>query len=104
MDLGLQLGRPAGQCSPRDRHPPEPLLAVAPGSEQSGLHLRERIGRSQAATSQLVDALEKRGLVERREDPADGRRSLVHPTRQAMTPGARGLPSPRAVRVLPTSR
>lgn len=45
--------------------------------------LRKRLGRSQAATSQLVDSLEEKGLVERRTDSSDGRRSVVHPTRAA---------------------
>ncbi len=45
--------------------------------------LRKRLGRSQAATSQLIDSLEGKRLVERQSDPSDGRRSVVHPTRAA---------------------
>jgi DNA-binding MarR family transcriptional regulator len=39
--------------------------------------LQARLSRAQASTSQLVTQLERRGLVERRADPADGRRTLV---------------------------
>ena len=35
------------------------------------------IGRSQAATSHLVEQLERRGLLRRREDPEDRRRRMV---------------------------
>jgi len=39
--------------------------------------LRLRLQRSQATTSHLVSQLELRGLVERSEDPGDGRRTQV---------------------------
>ncbi|MCC7043470.1 MAG: winged helix-turn-helix transcriptional regulator [Acidobacteria bacterium] len=39
--------------------------------------LQARLSRAQASTSQLVTQLERRGLAERRADPADGRRTLV---------------------------
>ncbi len=39
--------------------------------------LQARLSRAQATTSQLVSQLERRGLVERRADAADGRRTLV---------------------------
>jgi DNA-binding MarR family transcriptional regulator len=39
--------------------------------------LQARLSRAQATTSQFVSQLERRGLVERRADPADGRRTLV---------------------------
>lgn len=39
--------------------------------------LQARLARAQATTSQLVSQLERRGLVERRSDPGDGRRTLV---------------------------
>ena len=45
---------------------------------QSALAARLRLGR--AATGQLVDALEQRGLVERTADPDDRRVWLVHIT------------------------
>lgn len=39
--------------------------------------LQARLSRAQATTSQLVSQLERRGLVERRDDPDDRRRTLV---------------------------
>ncbi|MGA5304232.1 MarR family winged helix-turn-helix transcriptional regulator [Nucisporomicrobium flavum] len=39
-------------------------------------------GMSTAATAQVVNRLEKAGLAERRPDPGDGRRTLVHPVEQ----------------------
>lgn len=39
--------------------------------------LQARLARAQATTSQLVTQLERRGLVERRADASDGRRTLV---------------------------
>lgn len=39
--------------------------------------LQARLARAQATTSQLVSQLERRGLVERHADAADGRRTLV---------------------------
>jgi DNA-binding MarR family transcriptional regulator len=43
--------------------------------------LQAEIGRSQATTSHLVNQLEKQGLVERGDDPADARRTLVRLSR-----------------------
>jgi DNA-binding MarR family transcriptional regulator len=45
-----------------------------------GLHLKElsrRVGLAHSTVSGIVDRLEKRGLVERRPDPADGRASTI---------------------------
>jgi DNA-binding MarR family transcriptional regulator len=39
--------------------------------------LQARLSRAQASTSQIVTQLERRGLAERRADPADGRRTVV---------------------------
>lgn len=39
--------------------------------------LTKRLGRSQATTSHLIAQLEKKGLLERRDDPADARRTTV---------------------------
>jgi DNA-binding MarR family transcriptional regulator len=46
--------------------------------------LAERAGMGRAAMGQLVDDLERRGYVERRPDPADGRAKLVIPTRTGL--------------------
>jgi DNA-binding MarR family transcriptional regulator len=40
------------------------------------------VGRSQAATSHLVEQLEQRGLVRRKPDPADRRRRVVELTKK----------------------
>ena len=56
--------------------------------------LQDQIGRSQAATSHLVEQLERRGFVHRRTDAADGRRRLVELT----TPGRRMLGEIEATR------
>jgi DNA-binding MarR family transcriptional regulator len=44
--------------------------------------LQARLSRAQATTSQLVSQLERRGLVDRRADRADARRTLVVLSRQ----------------------
>jgi len=48
--------------------------------------LAEQIGRSPSATSRLVSALERRGLVERREEVADRRQRQL-----GVTPAGRSL-------------
>jgi DNA-binding MarR family transcriptional regulator len=48
--------------------------------------LAEQIGRSPSATSRLVSALERRGLVERREEVADRRQRQLD-----VTPAGRSL-------------
>lgn len=40
--------------------------------------IQAALGRSQATTSHLVSQLERRGLVERKDDPGDLRRTRVH--------------------------
>ncbi len=44
--------------------------------------LQSKLRRSQATTSQLVTQLELRGLVERTDDPADARRTLVRVSKE----------------------
>lgn len=44
--------------------------------------IAERLLTTPPSISSLVDTLERRGLVERRRDPDDGRRQLVHLTRE----------------------
>jgi DNA-binding MarR family transcriptional regulator len=49
--------------------------------------LADRSQLSLAACSELVDDLQRRGYLERRPDPTDGRAKLIHPTgrgRQAL--------------------
>jgi DNA-binding MarR family transcriptional regulator len=53
------------------------LQQIASSGPLTVAALQARLSRAQATTSQLVSQLERRGLVERRADPADGRRTLV---------------------------
>ena len=53
------------------------LQHVASAGPLTVAALQACLARAQASTSQLVSQLERRGLVERRSDPADGRRTLV---------------------------
>lgn len=46
--------------------------------------LSRRIDRDKSTVTALVKKLQNHGLVERAADPADGRVSIVHPTRQAL--------------------
>lgn len=53
------------------------LQHVAAAGSLTIAELQARLARAQATTSQFVSQLERRGLVERRSDPGDGRRTLV---------------------------
>jgi len=53
------------------------LQHIASAAPLTVASLQARLSRAQASTSQLVTQLERRGLVERRTDPDDGRRTLV---------------------------
>lgn len=70
--------------------------------------LAEQIGRSPSATSRLVSALERRGLVERREEVADRRQRQLDVTPAgrsllAQIDGARAEQFLAVVRPLPAS-
>lgn len=70
--------------------------------------LAEQIGRSPSATSRLVSALERRGLVERREEVADRRQRQLDVTPAgrsllAQVDGARAEQFLSVVRPLPAS-
>jgi DNA-binding MarR family transcriptional regulator len=54
-----------------------PLIALALGGPASVSELAGRIGLTPATTSLLVGELSRAGLVERREDEADRRRTIV---------------------------
>ena len=58
------------------------LFRLAQGP-QTISQLQAATGRSQAATSHLVAALERKKLARRADDEADGRRTLVHLTERA---------------------
>jgi DNA-binding MarR family transcriptional regulator len=53
------------------------LQHVAVAGPLSIAQLQKRLARAQASTSQLVTQLERRGLVVRRADPVDRRRTIV---------------------------
>jgi DNA-binding MarR family transcriptional regulator len=54
-----------------------PLIALVTGGPASVSELAERIGLTPATTSLLVGELSRAGFVERREDEADRRRTIV---------------------------
>ncbi len=54
-----------------------PLVALAIGGPASVSELAERIGLTPATTSLLVGELSRAGFVQRREDEADRRRTIV---------------------------
>ena len=59
-----------------ERHIP-PLIALVIGGPASVGELAERIGLTPATTSLLIGELSRAGLVQRREDDADRRRTIV---------------------------
>ena len=60
------------------------VLLAARDAPVPGRDLAELLGVTKQAASQLVDAMERGGYVERRDDPADARAKLV-----ALTPRGR---------------
>ncbi len=68
----------------------EPHLQIFGNLGIDGIRLTELATRAQlslAATSELVDDLQRLGYLERRPDPSDGRAKLIYPTprgRQAL--------------------
>ena len=68
----------------------EPHLQIFGNLGIDGVRLTELAARAQlslAATSELVDDLQRLGYLERRPDPSDGRAKLIYPTprgRQAL--------------------
>lgn len=73
-------------------------LSSAPDNALRMSDLAERVLMSPSGTTRLVDRLTKRGLVDRRRDPDDGRASMAHLTpagtqglRRAATTHLRGI-------------
>jgi len=62
------------------------LIALAADEPVTVGRLAQRLALNPATTSQLVNELDRGGLVERREDPSDRRRTLVglHPDSRAL--------------------
>ncbi|MFI7462273.1 MarR family winged helix-turn-helix transcriptional regulator [Nonomuraea sp. NPDC049646] len=77
-----------------------PQLTVEPSLSVS--ELADRMGMSLPTASELVGDLSRAGLVERREDPADRRRTLVSlaPDHRAMVEGFVALRAAPLLRVL----
>lgn len=87
MALGRQLERLWTQAfKPFDLTPSQGFMLRAilnrPGMLQSELADTLRIAR--ATTTRALDGLEKRGLVERRSTPKDGRECEIYPTEEAV--------------------
>lgn len=64
---------------------PEQWAILGRLAQQDGLSqqaLADRFHRSKVAAFQLINKLEKQGLVERRDDPGDGRSKLVYLTEE----------------------
>lgn len=57
------------------------MAGLGPGARPS--ELARRLGVTKAAIGQLVNVLEKQGLVARSADPSDGRAQIVRPTVRA---------------------
>lgn len=60
------------------------LMRLAERGPQTISELQKATGRSQAATSHLVATLERKKLARRADDAADGRRTRVHVTAEAL--------------------
>ena len=70
--LGLDLSMPQSIA----------LAQIAQAGPLTVSTLQQRMKRSQATTSHLATQLELRGLVTRRDDPADARRTLLQLSRE----------------------
>jgi DNA-binding MarR family transcriptional regulator len=57
------------------------MADLGPGARPT--ELARRLGVTKAAIGQLVNVLERQGLVERSDDPSDGRAQIVRPTARA---------------------
>jgi DNA-binding MarR family transcriptional regulator len=60
------------------------VFQVLHGSGKTSSELAEQLGVTKQAAGQIIDDLEGRGYVERRQHPAGGRRKLVVLTPQAL--------------------
>lgn len=59
------------------------LMHVHHGRAESASDLTRELGIDSTAVTRMLDRLEEKGLVERRPDPNDGRRSVLKLTRSA---------------------
>ncbi|MDX6355130.1 MAG: hypothetical protein QOF98_2033 [Streptomyces sp.] len=60
------------------------VFQVLHGSGMTSSELAEQLGVTKQAAGQIIDDLERRGYVERRQHPAGGRRKLVVLTPKAL--------------------
>jgi DNA-binding MarR family transcriptional regulator len=60
------------------------VFQVLQGAGRTSSELAEQLGVTKQAAGQIIDDLERRGYVERRQHPAGGRRKLVVLTAKAM--------------------
>ncbi len=79
MEASLKAGAPE-HAFPSDAHVSpghiQVLIALAKGPCSVG-HIAHTLGVSRPAATQLVDRLSEHGMIERRQDPEDGRVVLV---------------------------
>ncbi len=59
--------------------------AAVQGDAPTASDLTRELGVDSTAVTRMIDRLEEKGLLERRADPSDGRRHLIHLTRSAKT-------------------
>lgn len=57
--------------------------AAVEGGAPTASDLTRELGVDSTAVTRMLDRLEEKGLAERRQDPSDGRRHLIHLTRSA---------------------
>lgn len=57
------------------------LMHIAHGLAESASDLTRAMGIDSTAVTRMIDRLEEKDLIERRPDPEDGRRQVLHVTR-----------------------
>jgi DNA-binding MarR family transcriptional regulator len=80
-EFRVELFKPAADRGYPDLR--EPHLQIFGNLGVDGVRLTDLAARAQlslAATSELVDDLQKLGYLQRQPDPADGRAKLIYPT------------------------
>ena len=69
------------------------LMHIARGLASSASELTRAMAVDSTAVTRMIDRLEEKGLVERQQDPSDGRRQTLHLTgaAQKLLPKLRGV-------------
>jgi DNA-binding MarR family transcriptional regulator len=65
------------------------LVHLVEDGPHSGAELARRVGISSASMKELLDGLERDGLIVRRADPRDRRKHLAYPSKRLLAEGAR---------------